>query len=157
MCAKLRTVAASNNRVLFFHVMPWSLYYCLFVPHICMVLFFTHSPFMMNHTFNATPPVRLQHYCIAQSPTKKICFYYRILLLALHIALICSTTFDQVQWHNQRFEPGGNLAEESEMANTQKIVEKQEQIRYWTTIRKIEITGKHSEKRKKINLLKSNE
>jgi len=91
------------------------------------------------------------------SPMKKICFYYRILLLALHIALICSTTFDQVQWHNQRFEPGGNLAEGSELANTQKIVEKQEQIRYWTTIQKNEITGKHSEKRKKINLLKSNE
>ena len=35
ICAKLRTVAASNNRV---H-MPWSLYYCLFAPHICMVLF----------------------------------------------------------------------------------------------------------------------
>jgi len=30
MCAKLRTAAASNNRV---H-MPWSLYYCLFAPHI---------------------------------------------------------------------------------------------------------------------------
>ena len=56
ICAKLRTVAASNNRV---H-MPWSLYYCLFVPHICMVLFFTHIPFMVNHTFNATLPERLQ-------------------------------------------------------------------------------------------------
>ena len=49
--AKLRTVAASNNRV---H-MPWSLYYCLFAPHIRMVLFFTHIPFVVNHTFNATP------------------------------------------------------------------------------------------------------
>jgi len=34
-CAKLRTVVARNNRV---H-MPWSLYCCLFAPHICMVLF----------------------------------------------------------------------------------------------------------------------
>ena len=58
MCTKLRTVAASNNRV---H-MPWSLYYCLFAPHTCMVLFFTHIPFVVNHTFNATPPERLQHY-----------------------------------------------------------------------------------------------
>ena len=39
-----------------------SLYYCLFAPHVCMVLFFTHIPFMMNHTINATPPERLQHY-----------------------------------------------------------------------------------------------
>jgi len=30
MCAKLHTVAASNNR----DHMPWSLYYCLFAPHI---------------------------------------------------------------------------------------------------------------------------
>ena len=56
ICAKLRTVAASNNRV---HI-PWSLYYCLFAPHICMVLFFTHIPFVVNHTINATPPERLQ-------------------------------------------------------------------------------------------------
>jgi len=46
MCAKFRTVAASSNRV---H-MPWSLYCCLFAPHICMVLFFTHIPFVVNHT-----------------------------------------------------------------------------------------------------------
>jgi len=58
ICAKLRTVVTSNNRV---H-MPWSLYYCLFTPHICMVLFFTHIPFVMNHTINATPPERLQQH-----------------------------------------------------------------------------------------------
>ena len=57
VCAKLRTVAATNNRV---H-MPWSLYYCFFAPLICMVLFFTHMPFVVNHTINATPPERLQH------------------------------------------------------------------------------------------------
>jgi len=56
--AKLRTVAASNNRV---H-MPWSLCYCLFAPQVCMVLFFTHIPFVVNHTINATPPERLQQY-----------------------------------------------------------------------------------------------
>jgi len=27
-----------------------------------MVLFFTHIPFVVNHTFNATPPERLQQY-----------------------------------------------------------------------------------------------
>jgi len=58
MCAKLSTVAASNNRV---H-MPWPLYYCLFGQHICMVLFFTHIPFVVNHTFNATPPERLHQH-----------------------------------------------------------------------------------------------
>ena len=60
ICAKVRTVAANNNRV---H-MPWSLYYCLFAPHICMVLFFTHIPFVVNHTINATPPERLQQWWV---------------------------------------------------------------------------------------------
>ena len=59
MCAKLRTVAASNNRD---HARNLS-YYCLLAPHICMVLFFTHIPFVVNHTINATQPERLQqHY-----------------------------------------------------------------------------------------------
>ena len=58
ICAKLHTVAARNNRV---H-MPWSLYYCLFAPRIYMVLFFTHIPFVVNHTINARPSERLQHY-----------------------------------------------------------------------------------------------
>jgi len=57
MCAKLRTVAASNNRV---H-MPWSLDYCLFTSHI-WVMFFAHIPFVVNHTFNATPIGRLQQH-----------------------------------------------------------------------------------------------
>jgi len=35
--------------------------YCLLAPHICTVLFFTHIPFVVNHTINATPPERLQH------------------------------------------------------------------------------------------------
>jgi len=43
---------------------PRSLFYCLFVPYVFMVLFFTHIPFVVNHTINATPPERLQHqYC----------------------------------------------------------------------------------------------
>ena len=56
MCAKLRTVAASNNRD---HARNLS-YYCLLAPHTCMVLFFTHIPFVVNHTINATPLERLQ-------------------------------------------------------------------------------------------------
>jgi len=66
ICAKLCTVAARNNRV---H-MPWSLYYCLFAPCICMVLFFTHIPFVVNHTINATPLERLQQYCSEGAPQK---------------------------------------------------------------------------------------
>ena len=41
---------------------PRSLSYWLFAPHMCMVLFFTHIPFVVNHTINATPPERLQQY-----------------------------------------------------------------------------------------------
>jgi len=32
-----------------------------------------------------------KNYCIAQSPKKQLCFYCRVLLLALHIALIHRT------------------------------------------------------------------
>jgi len=48
---------------------PRSPYYCLFAPHICTVLFFTHIPFVVNHTINATPPERLQHYQLAHMST----------------------------------------------------------------------------------------
>ena len=41
---------------------PRSLFYCLFAPHKCMVLFFTHIPFVVNHSINATPPERLQQH-----------------------------------------------------------------------------------------------
>jgi len=32
--------------------------------HVYLVLFFAHIPFVVNHTFNATPPERLQHCCM---------------------------------------------------------------------------------------------
>jgi len=54
-CAKLHTVAASNNRD---HPTK-SLHYCLFVRRI-WVLLFTHIPFVVNRTFNTTPTERLQ-------------------------------------------------------------------------------------------------
>jgi len=54
--AKLRTVAASNNRD---HA-PQSLLLLLACATYIMVLFFTHFPFVVNHTINATPPERLQ-------------------------------------------------------------------------------------------------
>ena len=57
MCVELHTVAASNNRV---HPTR-SLYYCLFAPHIYIVVL-AHILFVVNHTFNTTPPERLQHY-----------------------------------------------------------------------------------------------
>jgi len=54
-CVKLHTAAASNNR----DQAPRSLYYCLYY---IWVLFFAHIPFLVNHTFNATPTERLQHH-----------------------------------------------------------------------------------------------
>jgi len=82
ICAKLRTVAASNNRdharklssrtlVIKFnrsHVnigrafTSQSLLLLLARATHMMVLFFTHIPFVVNHTFNAIPPERLQQY-----------------------------------------------------------------------------------------------
>jgi len=57
MCAKLHTVAASNNRD---HALE-SLLLLLSRATYIMVLFFMHIPFVVNHTINATPPERLQH------------------------------------------------------------------------------------------------
>ena len=34
--------------------------------HIYLVLFFAHIPFVVNHTFNATPPERLQQYVLSE-------------------------------------------------------------------------------------------
>jgi len=45
MCAKLRTVAASNNRD---HA-PQSLYYCLFAPHICIIALLAHPLHVESH------------------------------------------------------------------------------------------------------------
>jgi len=56
MCAKLRTVAASNNRD---HALQ-SLLLLLASATYIMVLFFTYIPFVVNHIINATPPERLQ-------------------------------------------------------------------------------------------------
>ena len=84
MCAKLRTVEASNNRdharnlssrtlVIMFnrsHVnisratTPQSLLLLLARATHIMVLCFTHIPFVVNHTINATPPERLQQHDI---------------------------------------------------------------------------------------------
>jgi len=58
MCAKLRTAAASNNRD---HVSQ-SLLLLLACATYIMVLFFTHIPFVVNHTIVATPPERLQQH-----------------------------------------------------------------------------------------------
>jgi len=89
MRAKLRTVAASNNRnharnlssrtlVIMFnrsHVnigraaTSQSLLLLLARATHMMVLFFTHIPFVVNHTINGTPPERLQQStAFAQSP-----------------------------------------------------------------------------------------
>jgi len=46
---------------------PRSLFYCLFAPHVSMLLFFTYIPFVVNHTINATPPEKLQQYSTSMS------------------------------------------------------------------------------------------
>jgi len=53
MWAELRTVAANNNRV---H-MPWSLYYCLFAPHMWCCSSCTSRSWWFTHS---TPTKRLQ-------------------------------------------------------------------------------------------------
>ena len=67
MCAKLRTMAASNNRE---HASQ-SLLLLLARTTYIMVLFFTHIPFVVNHTINATPPESLQHYNCRNVDEKK--------------------------------------------------------------------------------------
>jgi len=82
MRAKLRTVAASNNRDHARNLSSRTLVNKFNRSHVnigrattsqsllllraratyMMVLFFTHIPFVVNHTFNAIPPARLQHY-----------------------------------------------------------------------------------------------
>jgi len=82
MCAKLRTVAASNNRdhasqshfaYASHHVQSFTRYYgqsfhvaiSLIIAcslHAYIFLFFTHISFVVNNTINTTPPERLQLY-----------------------------------------------------------------------------------------------
>jgi len=57
MCAKLRTVTASNNRD---HASQSLIIACS--RHAYIFLFFAHIPFVVNHTINPTPPERLQQY-----------------------------------------------------------------------------------------------
>jgi len=54
-CAKLPTVAASNNRDL----PTMLLYYCLFAPHVDPIPI-AHIPFVVNRIFNTALTERLQ-------------------------------------------------------------------------------------------------
>ena len=74
MCAKLRTVAASNNRG---HASQ-SLLLLLARATYIMVLFFTHIPFVVNHTINATPPERLQQHPLLFATTDRAFFVWRL-------------------------------------------------------------------------------
>jgi len=105
MRAKLRTVAASNNRnrarnlssrtlVIMFnrsHVnigraaTSQSLLLLLARATHMMVLFFTHIPFVVNHTINGTPPERLQQStAFAQSPRVHIRDFWNIILFCTY-------------------------------------------------------------------------
>jgi len=97
MRAKLRTVAASNNRdharnlssrslVIIFnrsHVnigrvtTSQSLFLLLARATHMMVLCFTQIPFVVNHTINATPPERLQKY-FGNNLKKKLINFFSI-------------------------------------------------------------------------------
>jgi len=102
MCANLRTVAASNNRdharnlssrtlVIMFnrsHVnigkayTSQSLLLLLARATHIMVLCFTHIPFVVNHTINATPPERLQQHPLlfTTNRTDRTFFVWRLTL-----------------------------------------------------------------------------
>jgi len=85
--AKLHTVVASNNKD---HT-SFSVYICLFVPHVYVCLFFTHIPFMVNCTFNATPMNRLhQHNQTMQEPKK----WLAIVHCKTNLQLPAQTLFD---------------------------------------------------------------
>jgi len=92
MWAKLRTVAVSNNRD---HARNLS-YYCLLAPHICMVLFFTLIPFVVNHTINATPPERLQQYnrCLHMTNLeRRKTLWQHLLLFVCLVCIYCTQIF----------------------------------------------------------------
>jgi len=74
-CAKLHTVAATNNR----NLATRSLYCCLFAPHTS-VLFFMNILFMVNRTFNATSIKRLhQHpFLFTMNRTGRTFFLWRL-------------------------------------------------------------------------------
>jgi len=83
-CAKLHTVAANNNR----DHMPWSLYCCLFAPHILyMGVILRAHPFVVNRAFNATPIERLQQWQILVWLKLQRCEYFNhwIFFLSNHV------------------------------------------------------------------------
>ena len=124
MCAKRHTMAASNNR----DHMPWSLFVyashyvqsftCLyhqrlhptitFLLLVCAtyiwVSYFTHIPFMVNRTFNATLTERLQQYdvwvCffVNANAAKPLLVFYSICSVfigSVHIGPLNMTSFEQ--------------------------------------------------------------
>ena len=76
MYTKLRTVAAENNR----DYAPQSLLLLIARATYLMVLFFTHIPFVVNQTINATPPERLQQHPLlfTTNHTDRTCFVWRL-------------------------------------------------------------------------------
>jgi len=81
--AKLHVVAASNNRDQCFAI---SRIACS--RHAYILLFFAHIPSVVNHTINATPPERLQHYCGCGglSPSKLRTKHYKLKYETLYIS-----------------------------------------------------------------------
>jgi len=77
MCAKLRTVAPSNNR----DHPTRSLYYCLFAPHTYIFVLRPHPLRGESYcTINATPPEMLQQYQLPNN-TDQV-YYFAILCIS---------------------------------------------------------------------------
>jgi len=76
MCAKLRTVAASNNRD---HASQSLLLLLARTTHIYFS-FFAHIPFMLNHIINAMPPEKLQQHPLlfTTNHTDRMFFMWRL-------------------------------------------------------------------------------
>ena len=88
MCAKLRTVAASNNRD---HT-PRLFYACS--RHIYLVRFFAHFPFVVKRAFNTTPTEWLQQ-CVIWS---------RVLHITYKLSgSVCTVTSRQISGVSRRF------------------------------------------------------
>ena len=110
-CAKLHTVAASNNRASRNRVhMPWSLFYCLFAPHIYIVVLRAHPVLGESHIKrNATGEVATLPWSpkfLWRFNVVKISFFYTVLSLILSLSFILQVgienwDFKKLQMHSK--------------------------------------------------------
>jgi len=63
-----------------------------------MVLFFKHIPFMVNHTNNATPPERLQHYLSSLNLLKEKAIRSSFPLDMTNDMIAMASNWEKVYW-----------------------------------------------------------